>query len=65
MPSKKVTRRILKEHGYELHKSRTRNPRYEDEGGYMIVQTRYNFCVAGDRYQYSLEDVSDWIEERL
>lgn len=57
----KKLRRALNKHGYALHKSR--KPFGMDNlGGYMIVDIYHNAVVAGDRYSFSLEDVSDWLE---
>ena len=58
-------RRVLEENGYSLIKSRKRTPTYSDEGGYMIVNARINGCVAGNRFQLTFEDVTDWIAENL
>ena len=48
-------RRVLQKAGYALHKSpRAVSP--DNFGGYMII-------AAGSRYELSLEDVQEWVNE--
>ena len=59
-------RRRLRRHGYGLAKSRTRDPRAVDYGGYMIFNLDRNTVVAGceiGRPCWSLDDVEQWIGE--
>mgnify|MGYP007096756443 FL=1 len=55
-------RRVLKKAGYALHKS----PRVvfpDNFGGYMIISLDSNSVAAGSRYELSLEDVQEWVNE--
>ena len=55
-------RRVLKEAGYALHKSpRAVSP--DNFGGYMIISLDSNSVAAGSRYELSLEDVQEWVNE--
>lgn len=55
-------RRVLKKAGYALHKSpRVVSP--DDFGGYMIISLESNSVAAGSRYELSLEDVQEWVNE--
>lgn len=56
-------RKALCEMGYQLHKSRARNWSYDNQLGYMITSLSYNTCVAGSRYDLSLEDVEEFVME--
>ena len=50
--------------GYEIRRSRRRDPRAVDYGGYMIVDPRTNSIEAGglgDGYQMSINDVERWL----
>jgi hypothetical protein len=56
-------RLMLLRQGYRLMKSRHRDPRAYDYGGYMIVGAYDNFVVAGAypaAYSMSLPDVEAW-----
>ena len=55
-------RRVLKEAGYALHKSPWAvSP--DNFGGYMIISLDSNSVAAGSRYELSLEDVQEWVNE--
>lgn len=50
--------------GYQLVKSRRRDPRATGYGGWMIVNPRSNSVEAGgmgDGYQMSIDDVEEWL----
>ncbi len=56
--------RALNRQGLALRKSRRRtNFDYLNEGGYMIVNPYINGCVAGPRFELSLDDVQDYLDE--
>lgn len=51
-------RRVLKRMGYRLAKSRRRDPRSIDYGGYMIIDLEHNFVIAGSQnFDLTLDDV--------
>ena len=52
----------LRKAGYTLHKSRVKNIRSNNLGGYMIVHTRINGVVAGGHFELSLDGVREWTE---
>ena len=55
-------RRVLNKAGYALHKSpRVISP--DNFGGYMIISLESNSVAAGSRYELSLEDVQEWVNE--
>ena len=55
-------RRVLKKAGYALHKSpRVVSP--DNFGGDMIISLESNSVAAGSRYELSLEDVQEWVNE--
>lgn len=56
-------RYALAKKGYGLHKSRAKNTNYYNEGGYMIYDYITNGVVCGNRYELSLDDIIDFIEE--
>jgi hypothetical protein len=60
-------RRLAWRQGYVLRKSRRRNPRSIDYGGWMIVDARFNAVVAGTegvgRPHWSLDDVERWLHK--
>ncbi len=56
-------RRALNKQGYSLHKS-CKAVGANNCGGYMIVNYYINGVVAGSDYDYSLEDVAEWLRER-
>lgn len=55
-------RRALHKHGYSLHKSR-KQISADNLGGYMIEDTSLKACVAGSRYDYTLDDVAEWLAD--
>jgi len=58
-------RRALNKAGYMLHKSRIRNPHFDDQGGYMITDMYTSGVVRGSRFDYSLEDVQDFVDGKI
>lgn len=59
-------RRMAKRQGLELKKSRRRDPKAVDFGGYMLIDQRTGEPVLGkDHYpfQASLEDVEKYLTE--
>ena len=53
-------RRTLSKEGYSLHKSR-KPISVDNLGQYMVVDCRTNAVVLGNRYDYSLNDILDWL----
>ncbi len=58
----KRIRRALNKAGYSLHKSRG-SVNADNLGGYMIIDIRGNYVVAGSRYDMELSDVEDWLAD--
>jgi len=61
-------RRKARRLGLELRKSRARYIRVDDFGQYRLVNPHTNFIVAGERFDLSLDDVDDILnqwEEKL
>ena len=59
-------RRVLLRLGYRLMKSKRKDPRAIDYGGYMIVDDSYNVIVEGSdpiAFSMDIEDVEKFIEE--
>jgi len=56
-------RRKLSKDGLILRKSRVRNWHGDDFGGYMIIEARYNYIVAGEKFNLDLEDVERYADE--
>lgn len=55
-------RRALNKLGYTLCKSRKAiSP--DNFGEYMIVHLEYNSVAAGSRFEYTLDDVEEWIKD--
>ena len=62
MTTERTIRCALNKAGYRLCKSR-KSVGADNLGGYMIVDLIGNFAVAGMRYDLSLDDVRDWLEQ--
>jgi len=59
-------RRMADRQGYRLLKSRRRDPRAYDFGGYMIVDVQTGGAVYGSNpmpYSLSLQDALEWLED--
>ncbi|MBW1953846.1 MAG: hypothetical protein JRI66_12335 [Deltaproteobacteria bacterium] len=56
-------RKKLARLGYALRKDRARIRTWDHQGGYMIVDPYRNMVVAGDRFDWNLDDVAAFIEE--
>ena len=59
-------RRMAHRQGYQLRKSRRRDPRAVSYGGYMVVDSDHNFVVAGSSpfaYSMDLKDVESWLTD--
>ena len=64
-PRERMLRRALNKRGYTLRKSRKRSGcNYYDEGGYMIVDPYIDGCIAGPRYELTLDDVAKYLDRK-
>ena len=54
-------RRAAKRRGLRLHRSRRRLGSIDNPGGFQIVNSYYNFVVAGERFDMTLDDVEQWL----
>lgn len=54
-------RYALSRAGYALHKSRARQWSVNNQLGFAIVDYRYNVCVGGPDFNFTLEDVEDFV----
>jgi len=71
MPGEKVRenrlRRMAQRQGLRLEKSRRRDPRAFDYGGYMLIDDYHNFTVYGGgpmAYSASLDDIEAVLQQR-
>ena len=55
-------RYALRKQDCRLYKSRARNWTYNNQQGYLIVFVPYNACVGGPNFDFTLEDVEDFVE---
>ncbi|HEV2109065.1 MAG TPA: hypothetical protein VGR16_12445 [Thermomicrobiales bacterium] len=62
-PREARIRRALAKHGCALRKSRVRTPHAHDLGDYMIADIDHNAVVAGERFDWTLNDVETWLSE--
>ena len=53
-------RRTAKRFNLCAVKSRVRNTNYDNQGGFRIIHLRTNFCVAGERFNFSAADVIEF-----
>ncbi len=56
-------RRKFRKYNLMLKKSRVRTPNINNQGGYMIVELYRNECVAGSKFDLTLEEVKDFVVE--
>lgn len=54
-------RRCARMQGYALHKSRRQHSL--NLGGYMIVDSALNFCVAGEHFDLDASFVEAWLSD--
>ena len=57
----KVRRQLAKQ-GLALRKSRASIFTADDQGGYRIVDTQFNRIEAGERFDFTLEDVEAYAQ---
>jgi hypothetical protein len=55
-------RRLAKQKGLALRRSRARTPNIDDRGGYMVVNPGRNFVVHGERFDLTLDDVAGLLD---
>jgi hypothetical protein len=48
--------------GYAIRKSRDRSIHGDNFGEYMLVEVDRNFVVLGERFNASLEDITEYLE---
>jgi hypothetical protein len=58
-------RRAAKRAGLLARKSRRRLITADDLGGFMLIEPRGNWCVAGSRFDLTAEDAVELCERRL
>ncbi|MGI5849439.1 MAG: hypothetical protein ACOX8Q_05175 [Christensenellales bacterium] len=56
-------RRQAKRQGLIIKKSRAKKPNIDDLQGYMIIDAQTNLIVAGARFNFSLEEIEDYLNE--
>jgi len=56
-------RRQLAKEGYSLRKDRVRTNNVDHMGGYMIIDDQ-NAVVAGERFDFSLDDVDFFVRHK-
>ena len=56
-------RRALVKQGFQLKKSRVRSTNVDNLGGYMIVNPYFNTIEAGVRYNLTLKEVEEFVNE--
>ena len=61
MAAESTIRSRARRQGYTIKKDRSRTENLDHRGGYMIIITRTNSIVAGNRYDLSLADVEDFL----
>lgn len=50
--------------GYMIRKSRSKIMKFNDLLGYMIVDADYNYVIAGCNFDFSLDDVAGWLDNK-
>ena len=60
---KQQLQETLQNMGYSLIKSTARKWSYDNQLGYMIIDISNNACIAGNRFDLSLEDVKAFLVE--
>lgn len=53
-------RRAAKRVGLRILKSRVRTISADNHGEYMLIEPRFNRCLAGERFDLSAESVIEW-----
>ena len=61
MAAESTIRSRARRQGYTIKKDRSRTENLDHRGGYMIIITRTNSIVAGNRYDLSLADVEHFL----
>jgi len=57
-----LRRKLIRE-GYLLHKGKKSKKNPDGLSGYMIFDTKNNAVAAGSRYELSLNDVEEFLNE--
>jgi hypothetical protein len=60
-------RRLAVQYGYRVCKSRQRNnvPNLDNFGDYKLVDAADNYPVLGFKYDATLDQIRQWIEEEM
>jgi hypothetical protein len=58
-----LLRRVAERQGLKLHKSRRRDPRALDYGGYWLIEPTRNIAVAGGDRGVALEAIAEYLGE--
>jgi hypothetical protein len=56
-------RRQAKRLGLRIQKSRARHLHFDDHGEYQLIEERTNTVVVGEKYDLSLDDVEEWLND--
>ncbi len=54
-------RRQAKRLGLELRKSRAKTVHLDDYGHYMILNPDHNWIVRGEKFDYTMDDVEEFL----
>lgn len=54
-------RRLLRQNGYTLQKSRSRYWSLHNQLGYRIINVEHNLIVVGANFDWSIDDVEAWV----
>ena len=61
-PSESGLRRLARREGYMVRKSRSRTIHADNHGEYMLVDVGQNIPALGFRFDASLEEIADWLQ---
>jgi hypothetical protein len=64
MAHESTVRAMASRMGYAVRKSRERTTHLNNLGEYMLVELNRNFCVLGERYDATLDDIERWLQKQ-
>ena len=56
-------RRKAARDGYGVRKSRRYVDGWDNQGEYMLINASQNYCVLGPRYDATLGEIEEWLDQ--
>lgn len=57
--------RLARKHGFRFYKSNWRRDTIDNRGGYRLIDTDWNLCIGGVRFDMDLDEVEAVLNDKI